>query len=178
MLALNPLIAEQLNYEPAALLADLDVCLQQMNPDQRSAYDQIIASVETSQGQLFFLNGPGGTGKTFVYNTVCAKLRSTWKVVLCVSSGILALLINGGCTAHSMFKIPIDSLRDHSVCGMQRNSHWGEFMRAAHVIIWEVSAQHRHAVEAVEHTLRDVRNIDRPFGGLTVFRWFNCLSVV
>ena len=93
--------------------------------------------------------------------------------MLCVSSGILALLINGGCTAHSMFKIPIDSLRDHSVCGMQRNSHWGEFMRAAHVI-WEVSAQHRHAVEAVEHTLRDVRNIDRPFGGLTVFRWFNC----
>ena len=59
MLALNPLIAEQLNYEPAALLADLDVCLQQMNPDQRSAYDQIIASVETLQGQLFFLNGPG-----------------------------------------------------------------------------------------------------------------------
>jgi hypothetical protein len=32
VLALNPLIAEQLNYEPAALLADLDVRLQQMNP--------------------------------------------------------------------------------------------------------------------------------------------------
>jgi hypothetical protein len=32
VLALNPLIAEQLNYEPAALLADLNVRLQQMNP--------------------------------------------------------------------------------------------------------------------------------------------------
>ena len=170
VLVLNPLIAEQLNYELAALLADLDVRLQQMNPDQRSAYDQIIASVETSQGKLFFLNGPGGTGKTFVYNTVCANLRSTRKIVLCVSSsGISALLINGGRTAHSMFKIPIDGLHDRSVCGIQKNSYRGELMRAAHAIVWdEVSAQHRHAVEAVERTLRDVRNIDRPFGGLTV----------
>lgn len=29
-----------------------------------------------NQGQLFFLHGSGSTGKTFVYNTVCAKLRS------------------------------------------------------------------------------------------------------
>jgi hypothetical protein len=92
--------------------------------------------------------------------------------VLCVSSGISALLINGGCTAHSMFKIPIDGLHDRSVCSIQRNSHWGELMRAAHAIIWdEVSAQHRHAVEAVERTLRDVRDVDRPDSS---FRWFNC----
>ena len=42
-------------------------------------------------------------------------------------------------------------------------------MRAAEAIIWdEIGAQHRHAVEAVDRTLRDLRGVDRPFGGMTV----------
>lgn len=48
----------------------------------------------------FFLNGPGGTGKTFVYNTVCNTIRSKGWIALCAaSSGIAAL---------SMFKIPLN----------------------------------------------------------------------
>jgi hypothetical protein len=41
-----------------------------------------------------------------------------------------------------------------------------------------VSAQHRHAVKAVERTLRDVRNVDRPFGGLTVIVGGNFLQTL
>ena len=36
-------------------------------------------------------------------------------------------------------------------------------------IIWdEIGAQHRHAVEAVDRTLRDICNDERPFAGITV----------
>ena len=42
-------------------------------------------------------------------------------------------------------------------------------MRQVDAIIWdEVSAQHRHAIEAVERTLRDLRGDERPFGSVTV----------
>ena len=103
--------------------ADLDVHLPCLNADQWRAYNQIIASVENNEGRLFFLNGPGGTGKTFVYNTICAKLRSEGAIILCISSsGISALLIHGGRTVHSMFKIPIDGLDECSSCSIQKNS--------------------------------------------------------
>jgi len=169
-LTVNPLIAEQLNYDHAALQADLEARLQQVNAEQRTAYNCIVESVTDNLGKLFFVNGPGGTGKTFLYNTICARLRSLGTIVLCVSSsGISALLISGGRTAHSMFKIPIDGLDDRSVCSIAKRSQRAELMRAAKVIIWdEISAQHRYAVEAVDRTLRDIRGADQPFGGLTV----------
>jgi hypothetical protein len=72
--AVNPLIAEQLNYNRDMEWADLDVHLPCLNADQWRAYNQIIASVENNEGRLFFLNGPGGTEKMFVYNTICVKL--------------------------------------------------------------------------------------------------------
>lgn len=166
----NSLIADQLNYDRVAERAVLDDQLDKLNPDQRSAYDRILSSVESAEAKLFFLNGSGGTGKTFVYNTICCKLRSEGRIVLCVSSsGISALLIRGGRTAHSMFKIPIDGLNESSVCSVAKNSQRAELFRATTAIIWdEVGAQHRLAIEAVDRTLRDIRGDDRPFGGLIV----------
>jgi hypothetical protein len=169
MLARNPLIAEQLDYDRVALQADLEDRLGKLNDCQRLAYDRILASIDT--GRVFFMSGSGGAGKTFVYNTVCAKLRGPeGKIVLCVSSsGISALLLRGGRTSYSMFKIPIEGLDDHSVCAIPKNSDRADLMRATTAIIWdEVGAQHRLAIEAVDRTLRDLRGCDRPFGGITV----------
>jgi type II secretory ATPase GspE/PulE/Tfp pilus assembly ATPase PilB-like protein len=36
-----------------------------LNEEQRAAYDEIMSKVDTEQGGLFFVDGPGGTGKTF-----------------------------------------------------------------------------------------------------------------
>ena len=166
----NPLIAKQLDYDRTQLLLELDTRLGKLNEEQRTAYECITASVNNCDGQLFFLNGPGGTGKTFVYNTVCAKLRGDGKIILCVSSsGISALLLRGGRTAHSMFKIPINNLHEHSVCAIPKDSNRAELMCTTSAIIWdEIGAQHCLAVEAVDRMLRDLRSSDRPFGGLTV----------
>ncbi|KAF5318680.1 hypothetical protein D9619_010670 [Psilocybe cf. subviscida] len=166
----NSLITEQLNYDTVALHDTVQANTAQFNPEQLNAYQQIVDDVLSSTGSLFFLNGPGGTGKTFVYNTVCARLRSEQIVVLCVSSsGISALLIDGGRTAHSMFRIPVDNLLSDSFCAIPKNSDRADLMRATRAIIWdEVSAQHRHAIEAVDRTLRDLRNCSgKPFGGIT-----------
>ena len=104
----NPLIGEQLSYNRDHERALAEERTAQLNAEQHYAYTQIISSIESRAGQAFFLNGPGGTGKTFIYNTVCNTVRSWGKIVLCVaSSGIAALLLCGGRTAHSMFKIPL-----------------------------------------------------------------------
>jgi predicted ATPase len=139
----NPLIAEQLDYDRAQLQAELDIRLGKLNEEQRVAYNRITSSVNNQDGQSFFLNGPGGTGKTFVYNTVCTKLRGDGKITLCVSSsGISALLLRGGRTAHSVFKIPIDNLHEHSVCAIPKNSDRAELTRATSAIIWDEIGVH------------------------------------
>ncbi|KAF9489740.1 hypothetical protein BDN71DRAFT_1358578, partial [Pleurotus eryngii] len=86
---------------------------------QHLAFNQIMDLVQHKHGWTFFLDGPGGTGKTFVYNTLCHQVCSEGWIVLCVAScGITALLMISGCTAHSWFKIPIDGLTEGSVCSI------------------------------------------------------------
>ena len=57
---------------------------------------------------MFFLYGFGGTGKTFIWRTLASSLRAENQIVIIVaSSGIASLLLPGGRTAHSRFKIPV-----------------------------------------------------------------------
>jgi hypothetical protein len=88
----NRLVAEQRSYnidDQAQLAAQR---IPTLNPAQHSSFDAIVNAVETQSGQTFFLHGPGGTGKTYVYNTLCYFLRGQGKIVLCVaSSGIASL---------------------------------------------------------------------------------------
>lgn len=168
--AYNPLIAECLDYNRIEEKAMADQCVASLNTEQSEAYTKILESIEREQGKIFFLSGPGGTGKTFVYNTICHKVRSeAWVIIVVASSGIAALLIIGGRTAHSVFKIPIDGLNAESFCTIPKESHRAGLLRIARAIIWdEIGMQHRYAPEALDRTCRDIRGVDKPFGGLTV----------
>src|ERR1700686_2948779 len=85
----NCLIHEESTYNPAVEAATALQRMGTFNVEQRAAYDSIIGSVMQHEGKLFFLHGPAGTGKTFVYNTICSHLHGEHKLVLCVaSSGI------------------------------------------------------------------------------------------
>jgi hypothetical protein len=53
----------------------------------------------------FFIEGAGGTGKTFFYPTICSYYCFQRYPVLCVAStGIASLLLPGG---HLIFGIPM-----------------------------------------------------------------------
>lgn len=166
----DPLISEQLNYNHEAERLTAIDHIAQLNTEQLDAYNQIVESVHSKLGLTFFLNGPGRTGKTFVYKTICHKLRSEGVIVLCVaSSGIAALLLHGGRTAHSMFKIPIDGLNDDSFCNIPKESSRAELLRSTELIVWdEALMQHRNCPEALDRTLRDICNDTRPFAGKTI----------
>ena len=56
---------------------------------------------------MFFLYGYRGTRKTFIWKALTALLRADDKIVIMVAfSGIASLLLPGGRTTHSKFKIP------------------------------------------------------------------------
>jgi Cdc6-like AAA superfamily ATPase len=49
-------------------------------------YNHVLKAVKTNMGGVYFVYGHGGTGKTFLYRTIIAKLRSEKKIVLAVAS--------------------------------------------------------------------------------------------
>ena len=120
-------------------------------------------------GELFFLDGPGGTGKTFVESLLLAHVRAQGQVALAVaSSGIASILLEGGRTSHSRFKIPID-IHSESICTISAQSDLAKLLQMAKLIVWdEAPAQHRNCFEAVDRTLKDLRKSSTWFGGVTM----------
>ena len=65
--------------------------------------------VDNNVGEIFFLDAPGGTGKTFAIKVILASIQSKNDIALAiVSSGIAARLLPGGRTAHSALKLPLN----------------------------------------------------------------------
>lgn len=96
----NHLIQNEHHYDPVEQARQAAECIANLNPDQHAAFNRITSAVINQTGEIFFLHGPGGTGKTYLYNTLCYHLHAQQKIVLCVaSSGIAALLLQGGRTA-------------------------------------------------------------------------------
>jgi PIF1-like helicase len=83
----------------------------------------------------FFLYGPAGTGKTFLWQTIYHYFRSNGEIVLCmISTGIIVLLLPGGFTVHFAFEIPIN-IKDGNFCSLLTNSIKTDFLREVFLII-------------------------------------------
>ena len=74
------------------------------------------------KGKVFFVDGPGRTGKTYLYKALLAKIRSLGEIAIATAtSGIAASIMPGGRTAHSRFKILI-KLGDNYICNFTKQS--------------------------------------------------------
>ncbi|KIK92189.1 hypothetical protein PAXRUDRAFT_105214, partial [Paxillus rubicundulus Ve08.2h10] len=62
----NHLLTEQLRQA--------EECIPCLNVEQHNAYNAIYDSVQHQAGITFFVHGPGSTGKTFFYTTLCCAL--------------------------------------------------------------------------------------------------------
>ncbi|CAM9949799.1 unnamed protein product, partial [Phaeothamnion confervicola] len=144
---------------------------QTLNEAQRTVFDLCTESVNAGAGKIIMAVAPGGTGKTYTTNLIAAHVRSQGKIVLCVAStGIAALQMPSGWTAHSMFRLPLDDKNvEGCMCNVSTNSDRGQLLAAADLIIWdEITMSHRFSVEALDRTLQDLTGNDTPFGGKTV----------
>ncbi|XP_052297322.1 uncharacterized protein LOC127902450 [Citrus sinensis] len=171
----NRLVNEELDYDRDQLKKLHEKSFAALNACQKSAYEAIMHSVDNEEGRLFFINGHGGTGKIFLWNTIIAKLRSHSKIVLPVAtSGIAALLLPNGRTAHSRFHIPLD-VTVESTCEIRQGTLLAGLLMKTSLIIWdEAPMAHKFCFEALDKTLRDIlrtryeNSSIKPFRGLTI----------
>ncbi|TMC16317.1 MAG: hypothetical protein E6J34_20245 [Chloroflexi bacterium] len=176
--AIPMIIAEEMNYDISELRSRFQRDYEQANEDQKHIFDSIMTAIDDHDGGVFFIDGPGGTGKTFIENLILSAVRSTGQIALAVaSSGIASILLNGGRTAHSRFKIPFDVFED-SICDIKAQTALAELIRQTVLIIWdEAPTQNRHCFEAVDRTLKDICGSDRWFGGIVTLLSGNLTSI-
>ncbi|KZS19466.1 ATP-dependent DNA helicase PIF1 [Daphnia magna] len=121
-----------------------EMMLAQLNVGQRAAFDQIMAAVNVTNNlhpRQYFLDGPGGTGKPFLYNTLITVLQGKGKQVIAVAStGIASTFLLDGTTYHSQ--------------------------NASLIISDEATMKTNHALDAINHLFQTViKNRVNPFGG-------------
>ncbi|KAL8587191.1 hypothetical protein ACOMHN_013277 [Nucella lapillus] len=140
-------------------------------PDQENAFHAVMDAIQEGNGGFFFLDAPGGTGKTFLINLLLAKVRKQGEIAIAVaSSGIAATLLTGGRTAHSTFKLPMNlAQQDMPTCNLSKNTDEANVLKKAKLIVWdECTMAHKKALEAVNLSLQDIRDSPKIFGRVTL----------
>ena len=145
-----------------------------LNAEQRTVYDRVMAAVDDQRevSKTFFVDGPGGTGKTTLYGCLIWSLRHgpPRREVLCVAfTGIAASLMDGGRTVHSTFGLPFGTLTDDSTSTVTMQSERAQRIRDAALIVWdEAPMSPGLQLTVVDRLLRDVMGSELPFGGKTM----------
>ncbi|XP_024965935.1 uncharacterized protein LOC112506140 [Cynara cardunculus var. scolymus] len=155
----NRLIVEELDYNHHNLGDEFHTLVTALTDEQRGVYDEIMIAVEKKKGGVFFVYEHGGRGKTFLWKTLAASIRSKGEIVLNVaSSGIASLLLTGGRIAHSRFHIPL-ILNEDSLCQMKPDSDVAGLIKKTTLVIWdEAPMVHKYAFEALDRSMNDIFN--------------------
>lgn len=141
-------------------VSEIDLVISRLTVTQRSHFDKICDRVlnhDPTAKNIFFLDAPAGSGKNFVTNLMIKYLRGKkQKLVLAVAStGIAALLLDKGVTAHKMFVLLLVEERSCEpsptvVCQptlIQRN-----IIRDCDVIFWdEITMTPNSIISAVDN---------------------------
>lgn len=165
-------IWRETNYDAAELESIISTRSARLTPDQNLVYQKICEFLSSQTGGIFFLDAPGGTGKTYLLNLILATVRHSGNIALAVaSSGIAATLLKGGKTAHSTFKLPLNlSSVETPTCNIKSQTNLGKLMQMTKLIVWdECTMSHKRAFEALDRTLKDIRQNNSVMGGIILF---------
>ncbi|XP_058784406.1 uncharacterized protein LOC131659198 [Vicia villosa] len=125
----NRLIYEERSYNVAVMKSEFQSLYKALTDEQHGIYDEIMMAEENQRGGVFFLHGYGGTGKTYMWKTLATSLRSKHEILLIVASrGIASLLLPGGRTTHSKFKLPVPTL-ENSTCKIDYDDDYRELLQ-------------------------------------------------
>lgn len=163
-------IQREKNYDTNALNTFVQLNMPNMN-QQKHVYDTIMQACNTENGGIYFLDAPGGTEKTYLISLILATIRSNSNIALeMASSGIAATLLDGGRTAHSALKLPLNmQMIETPKCNISRASAMAKVLQQCKIIVWdECTMAHKKSLEALDGTLQDLRSNQRPLGGALI----------
>ena len=163
------LIREELEFDVNQMKRLVEERTAMFTPGQQDAFTTILDAVKHNQPLCLFLDARGGCGKTFTLNTVLAAVRSLEPggcvALAMATTGIAANLLLLGRTFHSRMKAPLAPAED-SMFNIPGQSTLTKLLRQAKILlIDEATMLHRFQLEAMDRTLRDVLDDERPFAG-------------
>jgi len=144
---------------------------EQLNIEQKEIVDTILEATITNNknNNYFYIDGPGGSGKTFIYTTLYYLLKNREKIVSTMAfTGIAATLLPNGRTIHKVFGLPVPLFAD-STSNIKIQSKEAEKLKLVDVLIIDEAPMAPHYVlEIMDRTLRDIMQNDLYFGGKIV----------
>jgi hypothetical protein len=144
------------------------------SPEQKRIVDEILQLAALPSAEIvencFFIDGPGGCGKTHIYRTLYNILIGRGFDINCMAyTGIAATLLPTGRTIHTLFGIPFNSDATKCQCSISIQSEKGKMLKNATVIICdEAPMAPAYMYQAIDRFLRDLMKDERPFGGKIV----------
>ncbi|XP_070003124.1 uncharacterized protein [Nicotiana sylvestris] len=163
--------AKEIFFERTIRVGEEDILLhKKLNTKQLKAYNVIIDQVFSKKPGAFFIDDPGGTGKTFLYHALLATIHSKGYIALAIAtSSIAASILPGGRTAHSRLKIHID-IDENFSCNISKQSSTASLIRDAKLIVWdEVSMAKKRMLDIFDLLLKDLMDTNILFGGKLLF---------
>lgn len=143
------------------------VGITELNAEQRAAFDAVIS------GDSIFITGPGGTGKSFLLQTLYANYKGYSggkKMCITAMTGCAALLLGSWAkTLHSWAGIglgrsPVDVTIKAILTDSKKKKRW---LQTDCLVIDEVSMLTPALMEYLDIVGRQVRKrADEPFGGI------------
>ncbi|XP_027174684.1 uncharacterized protein LOC113774336 [Coffea eugenioides] len=107
-----------------------------LNQNQRHAFEVIFKRIYENKSGVFFVDGPGGTRKSFLYRALLVDIRSKSYIALAIAtSGIAASTLPRGRTVHSQFKIPIDTSEDRAYKISKQSSLAGKIFGGKMIVL-------------------------------------------
>ncbi|XP_075103706.1 uncharacterized protein LOC142178275 [Nicotiana tabacum] len=162
--------AKEVYYERTITITEEDILLhKKLNEDQLKEYNVITERIFSNKAGAFFIDGPRGTGKTFLYSALLATIRSKGYIALTTAtSSVAASILPGGRTAHSRFKILIN-IDENVTCNISKQSSLACLIQDAKLIIWdEVFMAKKRMIELLDSLLKDLMESTILFGGKVV----------
>lgn len=160
-------ILRERQYDIEQLQDFVESHINLLTDDQKHAFDTVMQYVQNGNGGIIFLDAPGGTGKTFLINLILAEIRKENEIALAIaSSGISATLLDGGRTAHSALKLPLNvNQTENPTCNIGKGSGMASVLKTCKIIVWdECTMAHKKSLEALDRTLQDLRGVNQSMG--------------
>ena len=163
---------EEVDSIPIPEQSEVEQSENQLTEEQREIYGTVnsglMGTLDLSRS-LLYVDGPGGTGKSFLFNAILLKAVSLQKRVLPLAfTGIAATLLRGGRTIHSSFGIPVNQSNTMR-SSIRATTRDGIRLRNADLLlIDEATLVPAAMLDAIDEILRDLCESELPFAGKVV----------
>jgi len=141
----------------------------EMNFEQKGVIEELKPCFEKGVQKCLYIDGPGGTGKSFTLQTIYHFARANGKKVCNMAfSGIAASVLKKGRTLHNTFKLPLDINAD-SYSGLSDKGIEAEEIKAFDLFVWdEAPMASKYVLKMIDRKLRELMKVNKPFGGKTI----------